>query len=363
MQNVDVAVVGLGLAGSAATRSLARRGHSVAAFEAFEPGHQRGSSHGNGRIFRHAYGDPFYVALTTQAGALWEELQKDAGEPLLDRVGGVAHGAGREPERTQALLAEHGVAAELIDPDDAEERWPGMRFGGPVLYDPASGVLNPTRTMAAQVRLAREAGARVAYETRVQAVETDGEGVRITAGDETWHARTVVVAAGAWASGLLGGFVGLPPLTVTQQQVFFFAPSRIGSWPWPTVVHDAAGEPLYGLPEGPVYKIGEHAQTAPTTADTRDFVADPAARERTVAYVREWLPGLDPTPRSELTCLYTSTPDEDFILDRTGPFVVVSACSGHGAKFTPLIGELAADLVEGATPLDRFTLPAGVDII
>lgn len=362
MQNVDVAVVGLGLAGSAVTRSLARRGHAVAAFEAFEAGHKRGSSHGNGRIFRHAYGDPLYVRLAVRASGLWDELQKDAGETLLDRVGGVAHGTGREPERTRELLAEHGVAAELLDPDDAEERWPGMRFGGPVLHDPASGVLNPERTMSAQVRLAREAGARIAYETPVRSIEHDGAGVRIVAGDETWRARTVVVAAGAWAGRLLDGYVALPPLTVTQQQVFFFAPSRIGSWPWPTLVHDDS-EPLYALPEGPVFKLGEHSQTAPTTADTRDFVVDPAARERAVAYVREWLPGLDAEPRSDLTCLYTSTPDEDFIVDRSGPFVVVSACSGHGAKFTPLIGELAADLVDGAAPIDRFTLPAGVDII
>ncbi|MQA96882.1 MAG: FAD-dependent oxidoreductase [Streptosporangiales bacterium] len=362
MQHVDVAVVGLGLAGSAVTRSLARRGRSVAAFEAFPAGHRRGSSHGNGRIFRHAYGDPLYVRLAAEAGELWDELQKETGETLLERVGGVDHGPRREPERMGELLAEHGIPTELLDPDDAEERWPGVRFNGPVLYDPAGGVLNPERTMTALVRLARESGARVAYETPVRSLEPDGQGVRVTAGDETWHARTVVVAAGAWAGGLLDGYVALPPLTVTQQQVFFFAPARIGSWPWPTLVHDEV-MPLYALPEGPVFKLGEHAPATPTTADTRDFVVDPAARERAVAYVREWLPGLDSVPRSDLTCLYTSTANEDFILDRTGPFVVCSACSGHGAKFTPLIGELVADLVDGAPPVARFALPAGVDII
>jgi sarcosine oxidase len=147
---------------------------------------------------------------------------------------------------------------------------------------------------------------------------------------------------------------------VTQQQVFFFAPREPRAWP--TVVHGEAPETLgmYALREGAYVKVGEHVNGTPTTAATRDFVVDPAARDRTVAYVRRWLPGLDPVPRSETTCLYTMTPDEDFVLDRHGPFVVCSACSGHGAKFAPLIGELAADLVDGRPPVGRFALRRGL---
>ncbi|MCO6010324.1 N-methyl-L-tryptophan oxidase [Actinoallomurus purpureus] len=354
MDDIDVAIVGLGLAGSAAARAVSRRGRSVAAFEAYGPGHRRGSSHGRARIFRRAYLDPLYVELTGRAGRLWEELGEQAGERLLTRTGGVDHGRGREPERMARLLRDHGVAAELLDPAEAARRWPGIRFTGPVVLDPEGGVVDPEAAIAALVRLAAEDGAHIAYDTPVRTMEPDSTGVRLRTDEGTWHARTVVVAAGGWTGPLLDGLVPLPPLTVTRQQVFFFAPEDAG--PWPTVVHGETSLDLYALPEGPYVKLGEHAPGPVTTAADRDFTVDPAARERAMAYARTWLPGLDPVPRSELTCLYTWTPDEDFVIDRRGPFVVCSPCSGHGAKFTPLLGELAADLVDGRPPIDRFAL-------
>jgi sarcosine oxidase len=357
MTQVDVAVVGLGLAGSAATWALSRRGRRVAAFEAFRPGHRRGSSHGRSRIFRRAYPDPLYVELTGRAGELWRRLEQDCGETLLNRTGGLDHGPAGGIERMAGLLAEAGVPAELVPPGDADRRWPGMSFEGPVLFHPEAGVIDPERAMAAMTRLAASAGAHLSYDTRVEALEPYGEGVRVHTGSGSWHARTVVVAAGPWTGRLLSGLVELPPLTVTQQQVFFFSPYEPGRWP--TFVHEDGddGEEVYGLPEGPLIKVAEHRHGRVTTADGRDGIVDPAARERVTSFVRRWLPGLDPTPRDELTCLYTSTPNEDFILDRHGPIVVCSPCSGHGAKFTPLIGEAAADLADGHPPIhERFTL-------
>jgi monomeric sarcosine oxidase len=355
-RHVDVAVAGLGLAGSSAALAAARRGHTVAAFEAYEPGHRRGSSHGHARIFRRVYPDPFYVELTGRAGRLWERLEADAGCTLLTRVGGVDHSTGGEPERLTALLQEHGVAAELLDPADAARRWPGVRFAGPVVHDPEGGVIDPEAAMAAMVRLAGAAGASVTYEAPVRDLEPDEDGVRFRAAGQSWHANTLVVAAGGWTAPLLGGSVPLPPLTVTQQSVFYFAPHEPGRWP--TVVHDRSQGLLdvYGLPEGPLFKVGEHIDGTVTTADSRDFTVAADMRERVIAHVREWLPGLDPRPRSETTCLYTRTPGEDFVLDRRGSIVVCSPCSGHGAKFAPLIGELAADLVEGGDPIPRFAL-------
>jgi monomeric sarcosine oxidase len=358
MRRIDVAVVGLGLAGAATAWAAARRGHSVAAFEAYAPGHRRGSSHGTARIFRRAYLDPFYVELTGRAGHLWDRLAGEAGEPLLTRTGGVDHGPGREPEKMADLLRRHGVAAELLDPGEAGRRWPGVRFDGPAVHDPEGGVLDPEAAMAAMVRLAVRAGAEVSYETPVRGLEPDADGVRIRlggAGSGDRHARIVVVAAGAWTGPLLDGLVPLPPLTVTQQQVLYFAPAAPG--PWPTIVHGGSQEiDMYALPENGLVKVGDHVNGVVTTADTRDFVVDPTARDRAVSYVRRWLPGLDPVPRSESTCLYTMAPAEDFVLDRHGPFVVCSACSGHGAKFAPLVGELTTDLLEGGAPVARFAL-------
>ncbi|GAA2097916.1 N-methyl-L-tryptophan oxidase [Actinomadura alba] len=356
MTRVDVAVVGLGLAGSAAVWALSRRGRTVAAFEAFQPGHRRGSSHGRSRIFRRAYPDALYVELTGRAGRLWNRLEEESGESLLDRIGGVDHGANGEPELMAGLLADAGVPFELIPPDAAAHRWPGMAFEGPVLFHPEAGVVDPERAMAAMTRLAASAGADLSYGTRVDALEPYDDGVRVRTARGTWDARTVVVAAGAWTEHLLAGLVELPQLTVSQQQAFFFAPREPGAWP--TFIREDEGA-VYGLPEGPLVKVAEHGGGGVTTAEERDGIVDPAARERVTSFVRRWLPGLDPAPRDELTCLYTSTPNEDFILDRHGPIVVCSPCSGHGAKFTPLIGEAAADLADGLPPIDeRFTLAA-----
>lgn len=320
------------------------------------PGTGAGGSHGHSRIYRRAYLDPLYVDLTGRAGLLWDRLSAEAGLRLLTRTGGVDHGPAREPSRMADLLRGHGVAAELLNATDASRRWPGLRFDGPVVHDPEGGVIDPERVMAALVRLATGAGAHVAYETPVRRLEPSGDGVLIHTDAETWRARTAIVAAGAWAAPLLAGLVDLPPLTVTQQQVFFFAPAVAG--PWPTLVHGVERDTadMYALPEGDLLKVAEHVKGTVTTAEDRDFAIDPASRARVLDYVRAWLPGLDPVPRAETTCLYTSTATEDFVLDRSGPIVVCSACSGHGAKFTPLLGDLAVDLVEGLPPIDRFAL-------
>jgi sarcosine oxidase len=195
-------------------------------------------------------------------------------------------------------------------------------------------------------------------------VERTGTGVHVHTGGPTVAADTVVVAAGAWLGEIAGDLdvpLVLPPLTVTQQQVFHF-PVRRPEVAWPTFVHKAELQ-VFGLPSGadggplPAFKVAQHDGGTVTTASTRDGIVDPAARDRIVRHVERWLPGLDPTPVGEATCLYTTTPDDDFVLDRVGPVVVVSPCSGHGAKFAPLIGQLAADtaLGVGAAP-PRFAL-------
>jgi sarcosine oxidase len=298
------------------------------------------------------------VELTGLAGRLWDRLSAEASEQLLVRTGGLDHGRLREPERLAGLLKKHGVAAELLHPGEAASRRPGAVFDGPTVFDPESGVLDPERSMAAMARLAAEAGAYLSYKNPVHTLHVEGEAVRISTARGEWRARTVVVAAGAWIAPLLAGIVELPPLSVTQQQAFFFRPYDPGTR-WPTIIH-ANKLDIYGTPEGQLFKLGEHSGAGkPTTADDRDFIVDPAARDRMIRYVARYLPGLDPLPVRELTCLYTSTPSEDFIIDRQGPIVVCSPCSGHGAKFAPLVGELAADLVDGHAPANhRFTLAA-----
>jgi monomeric sarcosine oxidase len=361
---VDVVIIGAGLAGSAAAWAVARRGRSVVVLEAFEPGHRRGSSHGSARIFRRAYPDPLYVRLTGEAQRLWRRLADEAGEELIATTGGLDFGPTREQEKMHDVLSASGVPVELMPATAAAERWPNVAFGSdPVMFQPDAGVIDAERAMAAMSRLAQEHGAQIYYGSpalRISATEAEAE---VRTADRSWRASAVIVAAGAWLEPLLGGLVTLPPLVVTQQEAFHFAP-RTPDLPQPVFIY--RGEvPVYGLLAGRdgevpgAIKIGQHGPGAVTTGDDRDGIVSPAGREQVRAFVRERLTDLDPDPVGELTCLYTLTATEDFILDRQGPFVVCSACSGHGAKFAPLTGEIAADLACGGPAADpRFTLAA-----
>jgi monomeric sarcosine oxidase len=361
---VDVAVVGAGLMGSATAWELTRRGVSVALLEQFEPGHTHGSSHGTERIVRRAYADPFYTRLTARAMDAWAQAEDDTGTNLLRTTGGLDTGVARDPACLAALLAAEGVACDLLAPEEAEARWPGMRFDGPVLFHPEAGVVDADAAVSAWLRRVGEQDGQVLARTRVLSAEPTADGVLVHTDGPTVAANAVVVAAGPWLPELahvLGAAVDLPPLAVTQQQVFHFR-HRDPAAAWPTIVHKAELQ-IFGMPSGadggpvPAFKLGQHDGGTPTTAATRDGVVDQACRERIVRHVVDRLPGLDPEPVAEASCLYTTTPDDDFVLDRIGPLVIASPCSGHGAKFAPLMGAMIADLAMGrAEVLPRFAL-------
>jgi sarcosine oxidase len=204
----------------------------------------------------------------------------------------------------------------------------------------------------------------VRYGTAAVSVSVDG--VVGLADGTSLTASHVVVSAGAWLGPLLAPVVALPPLQVTEQQVFHFPRVDTTAPPWPSVIHELADGAVYHLAGGrdggvgDDRKVGEHDRGRPTTATMRPGVIDDMARERITAYVSRWLPGLVPEPCSETTCLYTETESEDFVLDRIGPLVICSPCSGHGAKFAPLIGEMVASLVceDGSAVPPRFRLDA-----
>jgi sarcosine oxidase len=332
--------------GAATAWCLARRGRDVVALDRFGPGHERGSSHGGSRIFRLAYPEPRWVELACAARDGWRAIETDAGERLLTETGSVDFGLSPDIDRTRAALEAAGAPHELLDPAEAQARWPGIAFDTPVLFQPDGGRVAAAAAWQAFARAATAQGAALHWDTRVRAVEPDGDRVRIVTDDEIYDAPVAVVAAGAWAEPLLAGLVPLPPLVVTQESAFHFA-SRVAQ-PWPSFIVHGAGPgdtACYGLETpGEGIKVAEHHTGPVTTGDTRDFVVDAGARARVGALVARTLPGVDPAPVTEITCLYTSTPDAQFVLERHGPVVVVSPCSGHGFKFAPEIGRRAAEL-------------------
>lgn len=360
--DVDLVVIGAGLAGAASAWAAARRGLSVLVVEQFGPGHSRGSSHGSARIVRRAYADGLYVSLTGEAFELWREVESLSGRSLLRMLGGLDFGPNRGP--VAETLAAQGIPFELLSAAEASDRWPGMRFEGPVVFHPQAGTMDAALSISTFLSLA--SGADVRFDTAATQVMPGDDSVAVAlSSGETVRARTAVVAAGGWLEPLLGGLVRLPTLTVTQQQVFHFPRVDPSTAPWPSVIHSGSSHAVYHLAggrdggTGDDRKIGEHDGGMATTAAGRSGVVTEAARARIVDYVREWLPGLVPVPSSETTCLYTETASEDFLIDRVGPLVIASPCSGHGAKFAPLIGEFVAGLVTGSRAVpDRFRLSA-----
>ena len=356
---VDVVVIGGGAMGLATAWWLAPTCR-VVVLEQFAMGHHRGASHGGERIVRSLYGDPAYVRMAVAAADGWARVERDAGCRLVERVGVVTHGPDVDQDRVVAAAEDCGVVVERLGAVEAASRWPAMRFGGDVVVEPGGGWVRAALALAALARLAGRAGADLRYGTRVTDLEIEADHVVVHLPGEVLRAPALVVTAGAWAGDLLPG-IGLPPLVTTEEQVFFFAGRGSGANGRPGVLpfihyHD---DELYGLPtpDG-LTKVAIHHGGRVTTGDDRTFAIDPEHRRRVEALVRRWLPGLEPVAVDATTCLYTSTPTRDFVLDRVGPVVVGAGFSGHGFKFTPEIGRRLAALATGTEPPDpRFTLP------
>ena len=367
----DVAVIGLGAAGSAALHHLARRGRRVVGIEQFTPGHDRGSSHGETRIIRLGYFEhPAYVPLVRAAIPLWRALERESGAALLDVTGILEMGA---PDNTLVAgtlrsARTHGLPHEVLDAAGVMGRFPAFRlpphFVG--VLQPDGGVLAAEPAVAAQLARARAAGAELRANETVRAIEPAADGVRIVTDRGTLLAGQAVVATGGWIRQLLPGLPA--PIRVTRQVVGWFAPAEPALFArerCPVFMIESQGGIFYGFPAGPrpgiKFAKHHHADEAvdPFAAARPIDGADEAVLRATLA---AHVPAADGPLLAAQTCRYTMTPDGDFILDRlpgAPSIIVVSPCSGHGFKFAPVIGEIVADLVtQGATRHDisRFRL-------
>ena len=314
-----VAVVGAGVMGCATAWALRERGAEVSVHEQFELDHGRGSSHGRTRIFRVSYPDPAWIRFAQEAYAGWKELDPD----LLGLYGLVELVA--DPDLTSArALDECGVPYRLLDRDEARALGASLPDGWSALHLADAGVVFADR-------------ARHAFlEAAGVEVETNR---RIESPDEL-DADTVVVTAGAWVRD----FVPDLPVTVTRETLAYF---RREGPPPPSIVDlnaETGGHGMYSLYD-PVHGLKAGAHHAGTEADPDvPGEPDPAIVERISSWVRERFPDVDPEPVDAQACLYTTTPDEQFVLERRGRVVIGSACSGHGFKFAPAVGRRLAEL-------------------
>lgn len=367
-EQVRFVVVGGGVMGLAAAWELTRRGERPIVLERFGRGHTRGASHGATRNFNNAYAEEHYLDLLARARAGWDALGDVEGAPLLRLHGLVSHGAGATLGGTggglvevEKRLRERGIPATLLDPVDAARRWPGMRFEGTVLHSPDAGVARADATLRELERRIVAAGGEVRWDTPAVRVDEDADGITVRIDGGEVRAEVVVVAAGAWTKTLLPG-IRLPRLTVTEESPAHFAPHAADS-PWPSFNHFVTPgtwpAPVYGMPTpGEGVKVGFHRVGDEVDPDARPFRTDKHGA-LLADYVREWMPGLDAGTAAPISCTYTSTPDDAFVLDRRGRIVVGAGFSGQGFKFAPGVGAVLADLAldPAALAAPAFRLP------
>jgi sarcosine oxidase len=367
----DVIVVGVGAMGSAASYHLARRGQRVLAIDRHSIPNTAGSSHGVTRIIRLAYyEDPAYVALLQRAFVLWRELETVAGERLLVQTGSIDAAAEDNWVFAGSVRScrEHGLPHEVLDARELARRFPGYRLPDHLFacHQPDGGFLLPERCVVAHVEAAMAHGAEVHGHEPVHGWEPHRDGVAVVTDRARYLADRLVVSAGAWIGELVAPLAGR---AVPERQVLgWFAPirpERFEPATFPVFNLETDLGRYYGFPRHgiPGFKLGRyhHREERGHPDELRrppDASDEALLREAAAAYFPD---AAGPTLSLE-TCLFTNTADEHFVIDRLSDHpqvVVASPCSGHGFKFSSVVGEILADLaIDGATRHDlrRFTL-------
>jgi sarcosine oxidase len=370
----DVIVVGLGGMGSATVRHLAGRGARVLGLEQFTSGHDRGSSHGRSRIIRQAYfEDPAYVPLVLRSYDLWRRLEEDSGERLLTVTGGLMIG---RPDselvsgaRRSAEL--HGLDHDILDAADLARRHPLVRPAADdvALFEPHAGFVDPERAVIAHNRVAQSAGADLHFDEPILDWGADGEHAWVRTTKARYEAGHLVLAAGAWMPQL--STVRSVELVVTRQVLCWFDPPA-GVEPFrperfPVYIWELDAErTFYGFPnqDGPPggVKVAFFHRDERADPDDLDRVVAAADVATLLDVVRAKVPAAAGELLAAIVCMYTLTSDHHFLIDShpvCANVTLASPCSGHGFKFTPVIGEILADLaLDGKTahPIDLFRI-------
>ena len=364
-RDYEYIVLGLGGLGSGAAYWLSRSaGAEVLGIEQFELGHVRGESQDHSRIIRLSYHTPEYVELAKLAYDAWSTLQRESGDQVWLKTGGLdfARRDSKIPLDTyRNAMRACNVAYEDVDADEIMKRWPQFTLDDDIqgLYQEQSGIAMAARANAAHQKVARANGATLIDNTPVTNIIARGNEVAVETRDGNFSCRKLVIAAGPWSNRALGHLGIELPLEVTREQVTYFAaprpddfaPDRFPVWIW---MDDPC---FYGFPTfgeaGP--KAAQDAGGKPVTADTRDFEPEPENLRGVEEFLSRYIPGaLGPIIYTK-TCLYTLTPDRDFVIDTVPGHdnIAVAIGAGHAFKFASQIGRLLSELaLTGTSTID-----------
>jgi sarcosine oxidase len=356
----DVIVVGLGAMGSATAYHLSKQHTKVLGLEAFLPAHDKGSSHGESRIIRQAYfEDPAYVPLVLRAYELWDELQNESNEDILSITGGVAIGSPQRGLITGCLKSarRNGREHDLLDAREMRQRFPQVALADNevAFYEEKAGYLKPEECIGQHLRCASKRGADLRFEEPVLSwrASQSGDGVSVTTEKQTYQARSLVISVGPWFAELVPG-VSMP--VIVSRRVMFWLkptsqPSAFDRRIFPIFIWEPEQGPLfYGCPrtrEAGDPKVGIHSGGEECTPSTIDRVINARDEMAIRSAIRSRIPTLNGEVSHAATCMYTMTPDEHFIIDAHPEYPQVSLAagfSGHGFKFSSVVGEILSDL-------------------
>ena len=365
-QQYRAIVIGCGAIGAATAYWLSRRlgGAAVLALEQYELGHGHGASEDHSRVIRNAYTRSDYTALTAAAYQSWNVAEQETGLRLVHRTGGlimsVRGSAGMEfVESTAAAMRAAGHPFDMLSGPQVAERWPQWRLGDRhvALFDPESGILDIRQGTAAHLAMARARGVTIRPHAPVSAIAEEPDGVTVTAAGESYTADRVVLAGGAWNPVLLDQLGTFLPITLTQEQVTYFATPNVREFtPERFTIFgliDEDGVLYYGIP---VYgevavKAGMDGAGPEVTQETRTEIADPERVAQVRGFLERHLPGAVGPELYSRACCYDFPPDRDFIVDYVPGYerVLMCAGAGHAGKFAALIGRILTELAIDGT--------------
>jgi len=367
-QTYDVIVIGAGAMGSAASYYLSKSGQKVLLLEQFDLDHQNGSSYGFSRIIRYSYDYPEYVDLAKDNYPLWFAVEEELGEKLVIKTGGIDFGPPDDDmfQNTIQSVKDSNIDHEMLSIDEAHKRFPQFRFPEhfKVLYQSDSGLVRASAAVMGHINLAKRHGATVIANSPVESIEVKADSVEVTTNGETYSAGRLVVTAGSWAKTLLAQTNIELPLSTLRCQLNFMLPDNLDKHfsadncpVWIAHVSSLFPETVYGIPShhDSGFKLAFHGGQPVSHPSEVNYTPD----EDNVTSLRDFMtahiPDVAQAPLHESRiCLYTMTPDEHFVVDTHPEYkhvAIGAGFSGHGFKFSTIIGKMLSDIVlDGETP-------------
>jgi sarcosine oxidase len=382
LKQYDVAVIGLGAMGSAALYQLSKQDLNIVGVDKYAPPHTLGSSHGESRVTRQAIAENLsYTPMVLRANEIWAELEELSGEKLYDHCGMLiaAHKEQRFLQNTLKAAEDFSIEHRVFDGVEVEHLFPALNVAEKdhsFYYEPTSGYLRPEKCVQVQLELAQTNGAETILNTEVMDIQETSDGVEIKLDNgEILKAAKVIVASGPWIKEMLPDTLRPLLKTLLQTQYWFdidpeyYEELQPGKMPVFLCGDEKAettrsfyGFPMMNGPKGGM-KFAVHETDKEVSPKDKDTAESVTSAEEIYEFISRYIRGLKPTALHQVNCLYTVTPDENFILDfmpDSQRIVFVSACSGHGFKHSAAIGEILAQLATtGRTKLDISELSLG----